>query len=113
MKVGWRKYFFRIAVDVEGTVTLEDDNIVVDTEVGVIEVFVFATNFNEAAIRQLRGGAAKSLLAPDRTTSQIMAVESGAGAPGRDAGANHCVPQLNLHLLRVFVAKPWRFSSTI
>ena len=53
MKIGRGKIGFGITIDFEATATIKEDDIVVDPEVGVVMVFVFATDLDVAAIRKL------------------------------------------------------------
>lgn len=47
------------------------NHVVVDTEIGVVEVFVFTAYVDKASIRQFRDRAAKAIEAPHRTKRPI------------------------------------------
>ena len=66
VKVRRREHGLRIAVDRNRPVTLVHEDIVVDAEVGVVEVLVLAADLHRAAVWQKGQRLAVPLRAPDR-----------------------------------------------
>ena len=103
-----------------------DEDVVVDAEVGVVEVLVLAADLNGAAVGQQRQRLAEPVRAPDRILKSgagefpILGVQTEADGlrnswadlepvtspVRRDAAADHCLPERNSHPFRVFHTEP-------
>ena len=105
MKVRRRKNLFGIAVNFESAVAIVNDHIVIDAKIGVVVVFVFASNLDDSAINKLIDGLSKSLEAPDRLIIHVGVVEDFACPPGGCPTRDHRFPKRNVHLVGIVFPK--------
>src|SRR6202012_2319579 len=65
VKIGRRKHAERIEIEFEAPVSALDDDVVVDAEIRIIEIFVFAADVNDATVVEPRAGSPRPAPAPE------------------------------------------------
>ena len=106
MEVRWRELGFRVSINRYRSVALMNEDVVVDAEVGVVEVLVFAADLYCPAAGQKRQRLAEPLRAPDRLSDgATLFLEPPTRLVGRDTATDHGVPEREAYPLGIHLAK--------
>lgn len=104
VEIGRREGFFGVAVDLEGCVGVVDEDVVVDAEVGVVAVFVFAGDLDDPTVGEEGDGLAEAVGTPDGvlgTAGVAVVFEKTAGGVGGATSADHFFPERFVHAFGV------------
>src|SRR5262249_4466434 len=102
VKVRGREHGLWEPVHRQGPVALVDENVVVDAEVGVVEVLVLAADLHRTTVRQKGQRLAEPLRAPDRLgKGSATLVEPRARLIRRGSASDPGFPERNTHPLGI------------
>ena len=106
MKVRRREHGLRVAVNRHRPVVLVNEHVVVHAEVGVVEVFVLATDLYGATVGQKGQRLAEPLRAPNRFRKRTdRLLEPSARLIRRGPTANHGFPKRDAHPFWITLAE--------